>query len=859
VREPNRQDGRSVGARNPSIRVPREAMLFLAVATAYYLGARVGFVLRFPPATTSVLWPPNAILTAALVLATPRRFWLVILAALPAHVLVEAQAGFPAPLIASLFATNCLEAVLAAGAMYRWSDDPTRFDSFQRVLAFVGGAVLLAPTVSSFADAAAVHLLRDEPYRLVFVRRFFSNMLSELALVPSLVLLVRSGPSWLRNTSPRRGAEAALLAIGLVALGAFVFHGYHHGSLVLIGGPFTVLPFLMPLLVLAAVRFGPAGASLSLLTTTLLAISMAISGTMYPTVLTAEERVRALQVFLIMVGVPLLFISALVEERRQAAETLRERLRLEELVSQTSAAFVHLPSHAMPEAFVVWLGRVATFFGLDRAILWQFAGENRTIISVASWARPGAIPVTTSSEATTLPPQIAERLLDGEPFVRMELGVRSLLVLPLLAGEEVLGSLALGPTSEVRRWPAAGVQGARLVADVFASAIARQRAEDALRASETMKSAVLDSLTSRVAVLDREGRIIAVNETWTRSARDGGVASDEACGVGVNYLDVCRAAGEAEPADGPDAAAGIRGVLEGRLPSFGYDYVQARSGSDLWFHLMVVPLNRPEGGAVVSHTDVTERRLAETIAQESRDELAHYLRVSTIGELTTSIAHELNQPLAAILANAQAARRLLARPAADSRREVDEILEEIIQEDRRAGDVIRGLRLLLRKGEPERVELNVNALVSDVTRMIANDVMIRGVTLRRDLAPEPLVTRGDRVQLQQVLLNLLINAVEALADDRGERVIAVRTEERPPATAVVSVTDTGPGLRPGTETEVFKPFYTTKAKGMGMGLSIARSILEAHGGTISADRGANGGATFAFTLPLAVGARRASH
>ena len=265
----------------------------------------------------------------------------------------------------------------------------------------------------------------------------------------------------------------------------------------------------------------------------------------------------------------------------------------------------------------------------------------------------------------------------------------------------------------------------------------------------------------------------------------------------------------------------------------------------------VLPVT-PEGGAVVSHTDVTERRMAEMMAQESRDELAHYLRVSTIGELTNSLAHELNQPLAAILANAQAARRLLADPAADGRREVDEILAEIVSEDRRAGDVIRGLRLLLRKGEPERVELDVNALAVDVARLLANDMMIHGVTVRWDLARDPLRTRGDVVQLQQVLLNLLINAIEAMTEAGGERAITVTTEERPAGMVRVSVADTGAGL-PGTEAEVFKPFYSTKTKGMGMGLSIARSILEAHGGAISAERNAGRGATFTFTLPLVDG------
>jgi two-component system sensor kinase FixL len=366
-----------------------------------------------------------------------------------------------------------------------------------------------------------------------------------------------------------------------------------------------------------------------------------------------------------------------------------------------------------------------------------------------------------------------------------------------------------------------------------------------------MKSAVLASLTSRVAVLDRAGRIIAVNESWTRFAREHAAPDGGGTGVGANYLDICRSAIEADVHDAPDTCAGIQGVLDGWLASFGYDYTLSAPLGERWFHLMVVPLNRPEGGAVVSHTDVTERRQAEMMAQRSRDELAHFLRVSTIGELTTSIAHELNQPLTAILANAQAARRLMAGSTPEGwQREIDEILAEITSEGRRAGEVIRGLRLLLRKGEHEQAELDVNALVGDVSRLVANDVMIRGVTLRQELAHERLLTRGDRVQLQQVLLNLLINALEAMTEVPGERVIAVRTETSAPGMARVSVADTGPGLDTGREDEVFKPFYSTKPHGMGMGLSIARSILEAHGGAISAEHRAGRGAIFTITLPL---------
>ena len=189
------------------------------MAATYYLGARLGAVLRFPPAVTSVIWPPNSLLTAALLLTPPTRWWLCLAAAFPAHWLALAQAGFAPAFVVTLFGTNCLEAVLAAGLMRAWSDDPNRFDTLQRALAFVGGAVVLGPLVSTFPDAAAVNYFQGDPYGLVCIRRLLSNSLSQLTLVPSAVLLVRQGRQWLRASTRRKRLEATLLAVALVSAG----------------------------------------------------------------------------------------------------------------------------------------------------------------------------------------------------------------------------------------------------------------------------------------------------------------------------------------------------------------------------------------------------------------------------------------------------------------------------------------------------------------------------------------------------------------------------------------------------------------------------------------------------------------
>src|SRR5262245_10534347 len=205
-RSEGRGEGPAEGARG------RTAAFVVVVATTYALGAEVGFLLRFPPATTSLIWPPNALLTAVLLMTPPRRWWLCLAAALPAHVIVELAAGFSPRIVLALFVTNCLEALIAAGAIHRWSDNPVRFDTLHRVIVFVAGAVFLAPLLSGFPDAAAVQYFQGEPFRLVYLRRFFSNSLSQLTIVPSTVLIARHGLQWLRFADRRRRLEA--LAMG---------------------------------------------------------------------------------------------------------------------------------------------------------------------------------------------------------------------------------------------------------------------------------------------------------------------------------------------------------------------------------------------------------------------------------------------------------------------------------------------------------------------------------------------------------------------------------------------------------------------------------------------------------------------
>jgi len=232
-------------------------------------------------------------------------------------------------------------------------------------------------------------------------------------------------------------------------------------------------------------------------------------------------------------------------------------------------------------------------------------------------------------------------------------------------------------------------------------------------------------------------------------------------------------------------------------------------------------------------------------------ELAHMNRHATAGELSASIAHELNQPLGAILNNTEAAIAMLATPTPDLE-EIRAILHDIKRDDDRASQIIMRLRRLLKRTELEMQDVDLNDVVREVFQLLAAEAASRGVVLSSKLASQPLRIKADRIQLQQVVLNLVVNAIEALADRPADaRNVVGRTMLANGRSARVSIADSGPGIPGESLTQVFEPFFTTKRQGMGMGLSIARTIVEAHGGVIQAEHGDGGGAVFDVVLPLA--------
>jgi signal transduction histidine kinase len=573
---------------------------------------------------------------------------------------------------------------------------------------------------------------------------------------------------------------------------------------------------------------------------------------------------------------------------------LEERLRFEALLSELSAGLIHVPAADLGAALELALQQVGTFLGVDRADLHELApaGAGTRI----SWAAPGLewrphvmdadeSPWTTARLALgelvrffrvdELP---AEAAIDRASYRRA--GTFSKVSLPLRAGGSIIGVLSFGSVRRHVAWPDELVERLHLLSQAFASALERKRVElslaERLRFERLLSS--LSTAFSQLSAVDFDRGVqqglrevvdfLGVDRgSMIEFSRDGGTARswgiEEWMDVGEFpwmtarlqrgvVVDFSRL--EALP---DEAAVDRRSYLAHRVkPQVAVPLLVAGTVvGGLVFS--TVAAERPRSDELIRQLNLLgevfanalSRKQGELEAQRLRQELAHIGRVSALGELAASLAHELNQPLTAILSNAQAAQRLLAAGPGNLE-EVREILHDIVTDDKRAGDIIRRLSGLVKKGDLELAPLDLNQLVGEVMWLVRSDASIRNVSLSLELGDDLPRVRGDRVQLQQVVLNLVLNALEAMrATAAGDRRLVIRTTREGAAAVTVAVRDTGTGIDEKVGDRIFQPLYTTRAGGLGMGLAIARTIIGAHSGTLGAANNVDGGATFHFTLP----------
>lgn len=579
--------------------------------------------------------------------------------------------------------------------------------------------------------------------------------------------------------------------------------------------------------------------------------------------------------------------------------------QFERLLADLSARFVNLPPDEVDGAITDALRRIVQLLDVDRSQLMRMSSHGDALDITHSWAMDGVPAVTPKSIAEKFPwalrrlraglAVVVPRVGDLPPEAAVDrgsfqgVGVKSNLTMPMSVAGQVEGALAFGCLRRHRDWPEPLVARIRVLADVFANALAHRRAEEGLGAAMRFERLVSGVLTALLAAgPGEEGRIIEAGlrdvagefcaeraTLWWRIGdrpeftkihrwvAEGAPRAPEAVGARATpWLSTQLAQGVIirfeSHADLPTAAAAdlpellshhvragivvplaVSGTIVGAL-SFG-----AGHDHPAWPDALV-PRVKLLGEVFAG---VLARRQAERRAQEAQAHAAHAARVGTMGVFAASLVHELTQPLAASLANAETAADLLAARSPDLG-ELRATVADIVADERRAGELIQQLRRFLRRGEVERTELALREVADEVLRLAGAAATDKGVAIALDFAATLPKLVGDRVQLEQVLLNLLLNAVDAVAGNAPDA-RSVTLAARPSTAGVtIEVTDTGSGMDETTLARVFEPFFTTKPRGMGLGLAISRTIVSMHGGTLTVRSAPGRGATFRVELPV---------
>jgi PAS domain S-box-containing protein len=374
-----------------------------------------------------------------------------------------------------------------------------------------------------------------------------------------------------------------------------------------------------------------------------------------------------------------------------------------------------------------------------------------------------------------------------------------------------------------------------------------KRGEEALRESEQSLRLIFDGIAGLVAIMSSTGAVEVVNR---QTLEYFGKTSDQLKGWSI---------GDAvHPDDLPSVYAAWMHSVE-TVSAYDIDHRLRRAdGVYRWFRARGLPLCDSEGHALrwyVLLTDIHDRMAAEETLRQAQCDLARINRVTTMGELTASLAHEISQPISGAMTNANAGLRKLAGDNPD----LDEVrgaLVRIVRDVQRATEIISRIRSQFEKGVPNQEGLNVNEIIPETIALLRGEAMRYNISVRTELGADLPQIVGDRVQLQQVAMNLIVNSIEAMKDVDGTRELVIKSERAENKQILVSFTDTGIGLSPQLAEQIFEPFFTTKPRGTGMGLRISRSIIESHGGRLWAVGSPGRGATFHLHLPAAIPGHR---
>jgi two-component system, LuxR family, sensor kinase FixL len=652
------------------------ALAGLLVCVGYFCGAKLGFALTLTSQPVSLLWPPNSILLAGLLLTPVRSWWFVTLAAFPAHWASQFQSNVPIPMMLCWFISNSFEALVGAWCIRKLNRDSIRFDNFRAVGIFIAFGVFLAPFLSSFLDAAFVAMngWGQSGYWEVWRIRFLSNAMAAMTLVTVIVSWATDRMKWASNLRPVRIAEASVLIAGLLGTGLLIFIFPDTGA----GRRPVLLYTPLPFLLWAAVRFGFTGLSTAILAVVLMGIWGTAHGQGPFSSRSPLENALSLQLFLIVVSIPLFCLAAVLQGCRKTEEALRgSEARYREVVeTQTDLICRFLPDTTL------------TF--VNEAYCRLFLRDRDELIGMQF--------ISFIPEATHL---------------------KTL---------EHFASLANNPSAE------------------------------------TVEHEVL--------------------------LPDGTLAWHQ------------------------------------------------------WVNRPILKNGRVREFQAIGR-DITDRKRAEAATEK----LTHVSRLAIVGEMTASIIHEITQPLGAILSNADAGEMLL-EGGSSNLEDVKHIFADIRKDDVRASEVIRHIRSLLRRSLIEMQPVDVNAIVSETIGFVDAEVRRREMLCELQLGSALPKVKGDPTELKQVLLNLVLNGMEAMRETpKARRRLRLTTGYTLGGGVYVLVRDFGTGISPDRLLSLFEPFSTSKEDGMGLGLSISKTIIDTHHGRIFGENSSDGGATFGFVLP----------
>jgi two-component system, LuxR family, sensor kinase FixL len=785
----------------------RLLVIGLWVFAGYYLGCKIGFALTLKPHPVSVLWPPNSILVAALLLTPPRIWGFVLLAAFPAHWAAQLQSHVPPLMILCWFISNSCEALIGAGLTRYLVGGPIRFTTLRKVGIFCLCVVFVGPFLSSFLDAAFVvwnNWGEDTYWELIRIR-LFSNALAAVIVVPLIVTWSTTGIQSLRTGRLSRYLEACALFVGLLLVSYAVL--YKFGS-----GADSALLFLpLPFLLWAAVRFGFLGASTAISVVSFLAIWSAahqhgpFSGG------PPEQDALSIQIFLIVLAIPLLFLATVIEERRTGETVLRESELRFRIVADAAPVLI----------WMAGVDKLCTFFNKS----WlEFTGRSVEQELGNGWAEG-----VHADDFQRCLKTYTEAFDARKPFV-MQYRLR-----------RRDGEYRWVSDNGVPRYDTLGQFAGYIGSCVDVTELLSK--EQALREFE--ERVVLAAEAAHLGVWEMDP---ATNELWMSDSARALFQFDSETPVDHGAVqDRVHVEDRALRDSAVKRAIETRGEyeLEYRvlLPDGTLRWIGGRGRC-------VTGENRKGARLIGVSIDITPRKLAEAEARQYHEQVGHLSRVAAVGELAASIAHEVNQPLSGIISNAGAGRRLLDRGDVELR-ELQDLFDDIVADGRRAGDVIRGVQSMVKKGVSVRQRVNLNDLIINVARMVNPAAILESCDVETLLEPNLPTVEADPIQLQQVLLNLVINSFDAMRDTPlSSRKVVIVTKRNADDAIRASVRDYGVGISEEARDRIFDHFFTTKAQGLGMGLAIVRSIVESHGGTVGGENVEGGGAQFQFVLPV---------